>query len=80
MEEERRILQAKHEVEYHEALDKIKDDIREKEGDEIVENMKEDIRNWFMTEKDETGKFPEYPSGKSLKISDFVIKYQSKIV
>ena len=62
MEEERRILQTKHEVEYHKALDQIKDDIREKEGDEIIEQMKEDIRNWYMAEKDETGKFPDYPS------------------
>ena len=51
MEEQRRELQAKHEEEYQKALDEIKDDIREKEGDDIIENMKEDIRQWFNTEK-----------------------------
>ena len=40
----------------------VKEEIREKEGDEIVENMKEEIRNWFQQDKDETGKFPDYPS------------------
>ena len=51
MEEQRRELQAKHEEEYQKALDEIKDDIREKEGHDIIENMKEDIRQWFNTEK-----------------------------
>ena len=48
MEAERRIVQAKHEVEYQKALVEIKDEIRDKEGDEIVEKMKEDIRNWLV--------------------------------
>ena len=46
MEEKRRHLQTKHEEDYQKALVEIKDDLREKEGDEIVENMKEEIRNW----------------------------------
>lgn len=62
MEEKRRSLQAKHEDEYQKALVAVKDELREKEGDEIVENMKEEIRNWFQADKDETGKFPDYPS------------------
>ena len=56
MEEQRRELQAKHEDEYQKALNEIKDDIREKEGDDIIENMKEDIRTWFNAEKVHTYK------------------------
>ena len=62
MEVQRRKVQAKHEIEYQKALVEVKEEIREKEGDEIVENMKEEIRNWFQADKDETGKFPDYPS------------------
>ena len=62
MEEERRKLQVKHEAEYQKALVEIKDEIHEIEGDEIVEKMKEDVRQWFVEDKDETGKFPDYPS------------------
>ena len=62
MEEERRKVQIEHEKEYEKALVEIKDDIREKESDEIVEKMKEEIRNWFQEEKEEFQKFPEYPS------------------
>lgn len=62
MEEKRRALQAKHEDEYQKALVAVKDELREKEGDEIIENMKEEIRNWFQSDKEETGKFPDYPS------------------
>ena len=62
MEEQRRKVQIDHEVEYQKALVGIKEEIREKEGDEIVEKMKEEIRKWFQDDKDETGKYPEYPS------------------
>ena len=62
MEEQRREVQLKHEAEYEKALVELKDEIRDKEGDEIIENMKEDIRKWYMSEKDEFQKFPDYPS------------------
>ena len=62
MEGSRRQVQIDNEVEYQKALVEIKDEIREKEGDEIVEKMKEEIRDWFQEDKEETGKFPDYPS------------------
>lgn len=62
MEIQRRKVQAEHEMEYEKALVEVKDELREREGDEIIENMKEEIRNWFQTDKEETGKFPDYPS------------------
>lgn len=62
MEEQRRKVQLEHEKEYERALVEVKDTIREKETDEIVEKMKEEIRNWFMEEKEELGKLPDYPS------------------
>ena len=62
MEVSRRQVQIDNEVEYQKALVEIKDEIRDKEGDEIVEKMKEEIRDWFQEDKEETGKFPDYPS------------------
>ena len=62
MEAQRREVQLKHEAEYEKALVELKDEIRDKEGDEIIETMKEDIRKWYMSEKDEFQKFPDYPS------------------
>ncbi len=43
-----------HEEEYQKALVEVKKEIREKESDEIVEQMKEDIRKWFQTERQYT--------------------------
>ena len=62
IEEERRKVQIEHEKEYEKALVEVKDTIRDKESDELVEKMKEEIRGWFNEEKEEFGKFPEYPS------------------
>jgi hypothetical protein len=62
MEVSRRQVQIDNEIEYQKALVEIKDEIREKEGDEIVEKMKEECRDWFQEDKEETGKFPDYPS------------------
>ena len=54
MEVSRRQVQIDNEVEYQKALVEIKDEIRDKEGDEIVEKMKEEIRDWFQEDKEET--------------------------
>jgi hypothetical protein len=51
MEERRRQVQEEHEHLYEKALVEIKDDIREKDGDEMIENMKDEIRDWFQSEK-----------------------------
>jgi hypothetical protein len=32
-------------------LVEIKDDIREKDGDEMIETMKDEIRDWFQNDK-----------------------------
>ena len=32
------------------------------QGPDLTETMKDQIRNWFAKEKEEQGKFPEYPS------------------
>ena len=36
--------------------------MRESEGEEIEEEMQNEIRKWFFAERDDQGKFPEYPS------------------
>ncbi len=51
MEERRRQVQEDHEREYQKALVEIKDDIREKDGDEMIETMKDEIRDWFQNDK-----------------------------
>ena len=51
IEERRRKVQEDHELEYEKALVQIKEDIREKEGDEMIESMKDEIRDWFINEK-----------------------------
>ena len=51
MEERRRQVQEDHELEYQKALVEIKEDIREKEGDEMIETMKDEIRDWFQNDK-----------------------------
>lgn len=51
IEERRRKVQEDHEREYEKALVQIKEDIRDKEGDEMIENMKDEIREWFINEK-----------------------------
>jgi len=32
-------------------LNEIKDEIREKEGDEMEEQMKDEVREWFQNER-----------------------------
>ena len=51
MEERRRQIQEDHELDYQKALVQIKEELREKEGDEMVETMKDEIRDWFQNEK-----------------------------
>lgn len=61
-EEERRHRQLKHEHEYVQALDAIKNKIKEMEGPDMKETMMDQIRQWFIECRDATGKFPEYPA------------------
>ena len=36
---------------YQEALVEVKNDLKEKEGDEIQEKLKQEIRQWFHKEQ-----------------------------
>ena len=47
----RRELQVEYQAEYQRALVEVKDDLMEKEGPELTENMKDEIREWFNKEK-----------------------------
>ncbi|KAK1173858.1 dynein regulatory complex protein 11 isoform X1 [Acipenser oxyrinchus oxyrinchus] len=60
-EEHRQHRQAEHEREYQMALVSVKDKLREVEGPDMRETMKDQIRQWFIECHDLTGTFPEYP-------------------
>ena len=47
----RRELQVEYHAEYERALVEVKDDLMEKEGPELTETMKDEIRDWFNKEK-----------------------------
>ena len=44
-------LQKENETKYNKALIDMKDELREKEGEEIAEKLKGKIREWFQTEQ-----------------------------
>ena len=47
----RRELQVEYQAEYERALVEVKEDLTEKEGPDLTENMKDEIRDWFNKEK-----------------------------
>ena len=47
----RRELQVEYHAEYERSLVEVKDDLMEKEGPELTETMKDEIRDWFNKEK-----------------------------
>ena len=47
----RRELQVEYQGEYERALVDVKEDLIEKEGPDLTENMKDEIREWFNKEK-----------------------------
>merc|ERR1712048_1286736 len=51
-----------HEQEFQQALVTIKDKIFDSEGPDIKETMMDQIRQWFIECRDQTGKFPDYPA------------------
>merc|ERR1712157_356042 len=61
-EQNRRVTQEQHEIEYQQALVSIKDKLRETEGPDMKETMQDQIRQWFIECRDATGKFPDYPT------------------
>ncbi|XP_075036492.1 dynein regulatory complex protein 11 isoform X1 [Mixophyes fleayi] len=54
-------LQEQYEADYQHALVQIKDTIRESEGLDIKETLKDQIRQWFIECRHATGKFPDLP-------------------
>ncbi|MGH0133774.1 UNVERIFIED_CONTAM: hypothetical protein FKN15_063432 [Acipenser sinensis] len=60
-EEHRQHKQGEHERDYQMALVSVKDKLREVEGPDMRETMKDQIRQWFIECHDLTGTFPEYP-------------------
>ena len=47
----RRELQVEYQGEYERALVEVKEELIEKEGPDLTENMKDEIREWFNKEK-----------------------------
>uniref|UniRef100_A0A8C3SNL8 IQ motif containing with AAA domain 1 like n=1 Tax=Chelydra serpentina TaxID=8475 RepID=A0A8C3SNL8_CHESE len=73
-EEFRRLRQADYEAEYQQALVSIQDGLYEVEGPDMREEMKEQLRQWFIECHDLTGRFPEFPDeeigGSSILFAD----------
>ncbi|EPQ16321.1 Putative IQ and AAA domain-containing protein 1 [Myotis brandtii] len=57
----RRFRQIEKEEEFQLAISKTQDALRETEGPDIKEKMKEQIRQWFIECHALTGRFPNYP-------------------
>nr|XP_055024991.1 dynein regulatory complex protein 11 isoform X1 [Misgurnus anguillicaudatus] len=57
----RRIRQEDHEEDYQKSIGSVIYQLREVEGPEIKEAMKNQIRQWFLECRDATGSFPDYP-------------------
>ena len=47
----RRELQVEYQAEYERALVDVKENLIEKEGPDLTEDMKDEIRDWFNKEK-----------------------------
>ncbi|KAM4629825.1 dynein regulatory complex protein 11 [Polymixia lowei] len=60
-EDRRRIKQEEHEEDYQKSTVAITNQLREVEGPDIRETMKDQIRQWFIECHDATGSFPDYP-------------------
>uniref|UniRef100_A0A8C8VLD1 IQ motif containing with AAA domain 1 like n=1 Tax=Pelusios castaneus TaxID=367368 RepID=A0A8C8VLD1_9SAUR len=57
----RHLRQAEYEAEYQQALESIREGVYEMEGPDMREEMKEQLRQWFIECHDLTGRFPEFP-------------------
>ncbi|XP_063159224.1 IQ and AAA domain-containing protein 1-like isoform X2 [Candoia aspera] len=60
-EELRRVRQADYEAEYREAQDHIREALFELEGPNLREQLREELRQWFIECHDLVGRFPDYP-------------------
>ncbi|CAH0389071.1 unnamed protein product [Bemisia tabaci] len=61
----RRKVQEKHEEEYQEALVREKNLVRKQKAGKMMEDIKDQVRSWYMSYKAQTGKFPDLPSEES---------------
>jgi len=71
--EARHVTQSQYEQTYQAALVNIRKKIAQVEGPDMRENMCDEIREWFVACRDQTGKFPDFPEvedGGSKKIFD----------
>lgn len=57
----RLIRQEEHEDDYQKSISSVIYQLREVEGPEMKETMKDQIRQWFIECRDATGSFPDYP-------------------
>ncbi|XP_061883777.1 dynein regulatory complex protein 11 isoform X1 [Entelurus aequoreus] len=53
--------QKEHEDDYQKSVAAITNQLRESEGQEIADNIKEQIRQWFLECRNLTGTFPDFP-------------------
>ena len=51
IEADRRVVRKEHQEAYEKALVYVKDELAEKEGPDIEEQMKEEIRDWFLRDR-----------------------------
>ncbi|KAJ0064981.1 hypothetical protein NL108_000949, partial [Boleophthalmus pectinirostris] len=56
-----RIRQHEHEEDYRKCIVAITNQLRDVEGHDISQTMKDQIRQWFFECRDATGTFPDYP-------------------
>uniref|UniRef100_A0A8C1F222 Zgc:153738 n=2 Tax=Cyprinus carpio TaxID=7962 RepID=A0A8C1F222_CYPCA len=61
IEANRRTRQGEHEDDYQKSIGSVIYQLREVEGPEMKETMKDQIRQWFIECRDATGSFPDYP-------------------
>ncbi|KAG5850704.1 dynein regulatory complex protein 11 [Anguilla rostrata] len=70
----RRQRQNQHEEDFQKSIIAITDQLREVEGPDMKETMKDQIRQWFIECHNTTGSFPDYPDeedgGSALIFSD----------
>ncbi|XP_077079719.1 dynein regulatory complex protein 11-like isoform X3 [Siphateles boraxobius] len=57
----RRTRQEEHEDDYQKSIGSVIYQLRDVEGPEMKETMKDQIRQWFIECRDATGSFPDYP-------------------
>ncbi|XP_051525636.1 dynein regulatory complex protein 11-like isoform X2 [Myxocyprinus asiaticus] len=57
----KRTRQGEHEDDYLKSISSVVFQLREVEGPEMKEAMKDQIRQWFIECRDATGSFPDYP-------------------